>query len=753
MPSQIDETQPVFGTPTTQSVRQNFAVAKTEISALQILTNGGPFLSINGGTLRGPLTLPNAPITGPLQAATKNYVDQTVASEAIWRGIYLVAANNPDLTLAADHQNGYSWTCVTANPQVPEQLIVPLPPLAAGTTIYNGDSLRYSTVEGGWDIIKGSALTVEIGEALFVPITGGTMTGPLILASSPTSNQAAATKLYVDSVRVATTPAAIGAVPIAGGTMTGLLILSGAPTGPSGATTKQYVDAGISTAIAPLAPLASPVFTGAPVAPTQASSDNSTRLATTAFVRSFAAPLVSPAFSGVPTAPSAGVGNASAQIATTGFVANGFLPIQGGVLSGGLTVNGPILANNALTVGGLLTAATLTVNGGTTLNVLTVNGAVAAHSTLAVDGLITAYSGLTASSINVNANAGIAGELYVTGGVHVGGALAAGGTLYAGTITSGGANSGFYFVERSNPSTSWLWYASGGLANLYCSLTGVNALAVNQTTSAVTLASTYLYLGGSSGTVNGAGGPFLYGDNASIALHLGPGGGNFLVQNGAGRTLFGIDPSGGVHGLDFHPVISSDGTYTTIMDGDGSGSIFIGGSAPAANTTFYRNTTHRFQTVGGGSDYVGIDWSGMHVSIDMAIRQIYPFADNSFVCGYGSAAWSSVGSYAYYTSSDIRVKEDIEALPDCLDLVRTITPQRYKFNNAPDADRDRVHWGFMAQDVAAAMQDAGHDFGGHQIADDEAQSQSLAYNDLVAVLWKACQELADRLATVEGRLA
>lgn len=753
MASQIDETQPVFGTPTTQSVRQNFSIAKTEISALQLVTNGGPFLSINGGTLRGPLTLPNAPITGPLQAATKDYVDRTVASEAIWRGIYLVASNNPDLTPAIDHQNGYSWTCVTANPQVPEQLIVALPPLAVGTTIYNGDTLRYSTVEGGWDIIKGSALTVEAGEAIFMPITGGTMTGPLILASSPTSNQAAATKLYVDQMRVAITPAAIGALPLTGGTMTGQLILAGAPTGPSGAATKQYVDSGISTAIAPLAPLASPVFTGTPVAPTQSSTDNSTRIATTAFVRSFAAPLVSPAFSGVPTAPSAGVGNASAQIATTGFVANGFLPIQGGVLSGGLTVNGPVLANNNLTVGGLLTTAALTVNGGTTLNTLTVNGAVAAHSTLAVDGLITAYSGLAAASINVNANAGIGGELYVTGGVHVSGTMAVNGVLYAGTITSTGANSAFYFLERTNPATSWAWYATGGLAYLYCTLTGVNALAVNQTTSALTLASTYLYLGGSSGTVNGAGGPFLYGDNASIALHLGPGGGNFLVQNGAGRTLFGIDPSGGLHSLDFRPVISSDGIYTTIMDGGGSGSIFIGGATGATNTSFYRNTSHRFQTVGGDSDYVGIDWSGMHVSIDMAIRQIYPFTDGAFVCGYGSAAWSSVGSYAYYTSSDIRVKEDIEALPDCLDLVRTITPQRYKFNNAPEHDRDRVHWGFMAQDVAAAMQDAGHDFGGHQVADDEAQSQSLAYDSLVAVLWKACQEMADRLTIVEGKLA
>src|SRR3954469_22659437 len=206
MPSQIDETVPVFGTPTTQSVRGNFSIAKSEITALQILTNGGPFLSINGGTLRGPLLLPNAPITAPLQAATKDYVDRTVASEAIWRGIYLVASNNPDLTSAADHQNGYSWTCVTANPQVPEQLAVALPPIAAGTTIFNGDTLRYSTVEGGWDIIKGSALTVEAGEVLFVPATGGTMTGPLILAGPPTSGLGAATKLYVDQVRTATTP-------------------------------------------------------------------------------------------------------------------------------------------------------------------------------------------------------------------------------------------------------------------------------------------------------------------------------------------------------------------------------------------------------------------------------------------------------------------------------------------------------------------------------------------------------------------
>jgi hypothetical protein len=46
MPSAIDETVPVFGTPTTASVRDNFAIAKAEITALQAALSGG----VNSGT-------------------------------------------------------------------------------------------------------------------------------------------------------------------------------------------------------------------------------------------------------------------------------------------------------------------------------------------------------------------------------------------------------------------------------------------------------------------------------------------------------------------------------------------------------------------------------------------------------------------------------------------------------------------------------------------------------------------------------
>jgi hypothetical protein len=49
---------------------------------------------------------------------------------------------------------------------------------------------------------------------------------------------------------------------------------------PSQKAVKTYVD----TADALKAPLASPAFTGSPTAPTQSASDNSTKIATTAYV-------------------------------------------------------------------------------------------------------------------------------------------------------------------------------------------------------------------------------------------------------------------------------------------------------------------------------------------------------------------------------------------------------------------------------------------------------------------------------------
>ena len=76
--SAIDVTVPVFGNPTTQSVRDNFSRAKSEIEGLEASkaprTDLANYLRLAGGTLTGLLTLSGNP-TADLHAATKSYVD------------------------------------------------------------------------------------------------------------------------------------------------------------------------------------------------------------------------------------------------------------------------------------------------------------------------------------------------------------------------------------------------------------------------------------------------------------------------------------------------------------------------------------------------------------------------------------------------------------------------------------------------------------------------------------------------------
>jgi hypothetical protein len=188
--SQIDPTIPVYGSPTTQSVRDNFATAQTEITALMGATQGGPFMPIAGGHFTGPLYLYNDP-TDAMMPATKGYVD--AGGSGGGGGIPEAPSGGP-----------------------------------------------YGRGGGAWVPV--------------LPIAGGTITGPLILAADPTTALGAVTKQYVDAISAT----ANGAVQRAGDTMTGPLVLSADPTAALGAVTKQYADAGLALK----APLANPAFSG-----------------------------------------------------------------------------------------------------------------------------------------------------------------------------------------------------------------------------------------------------------------------------------------------------------------------------------------------------------------------------------------------------------------------------------------------------------------------------------------------------------
>ena len=136
---------------------------------------------------------------------------------------------------------------------------------------------------------------------------------------------------------------------IDGETHTGTHVFSGtisvpSPTSGGHAVNKTYVDAAVSgvlpTDISGLAPLSSPAFTGSPTAPTPATSDNSTKIATTAWVKA----------QGYGSGGGSGTGDITSVTAGSG--------LTGGGTSGEVTLS---LSTTGVTAG-TYTNANVTVN-------------------------------------------------------------------------------------------------------------------------------------------------------------------------------------------------------------------------------------------------------------------------------------------------------------------------------------------------------------------------------------------------------
>ena len=93
----------------------------------------------------------------------------------------------------------------------------------------------------------------------------------------------------------------------------------------------NYIKSEVDNLLSAKAPLANPEFTGIPLAPTPSEGNNSTQIATTAFIQTIKtnldnqlankAPLASPALTGTPTAPTPSI-DGGTQIATADLVKN-----------------------------------------------------------------------------------------------------------------------------------------------------------------------------------------------------------------------------------------------------------------------------------------------------------------------------------------------------------------------------------------------------------------------------------------------
>lgn len=302
-------------------------------------TGGDPEkVDVSGDTMTGPLVLPGDPSLD-LQAATKQYVDShgggggggipatTVTSETSF-GV-TPAVGTGTKYARDDHTHG--------SPTAPTAASV-----GAATSGHNHAG-TYDPA-GSASAALSSALAAD-------PTPGGTVVGETAYGQSSSAGAATTWSRsdHTHGTQALPTAAAIGAAatshthaqaditslvtdlgtkaPLASPTFTGTPTL---PTGtvattqtPGNNTTAVATTAFVAALGALKANLASPTFTGVPAAPTAAAATNTTQLATTAFVTTadnLKANLASPTFTGTPAAPTATQGTNTTQLATTQYV-------------------------------------------------------------------------------------------------------------------------------------------------------------------------------------------------------------------------------------------------------------------------------------------------------------------------------------------------------------------------------------------------------------------------------------------------
>ncbi len=198
--------------------------------------------------------------------------------------------------------------------------------------------------------------------------------------------------------------------------------------------------------------------------------------------------------------------------------------------------------------------------------------------------------------------------------------------------------------------------------------------------------------------------------------------------------------------------------------------------ASAGRWNFFANgtATNHFN----GSVCIGTQSSPAKLTVAGVIA---PSADNAYSIGTASLRASVIyAATGTINTSDLREKCDVEGSELGLDFVRLLKPRSYRWRiggreEAVPAELDpipsegdvaekrepvyrdrpgrRRHHGLVAQEVRAALDELGiADFGGHVLADaeDPDSRQGLRYDQFIAPLIKAVQELDRRMSNLES---
>jgi hypothetical protein len=188
---------------------------------------------------------------------------------------------------------------------------------------------------------------------------------------------------------------------------------------------------------------------------------------------------------------------------------------------------------------------------------------------------------------------------------------------------------------------------------------------------------------------------------------------------------------------------------------DWSGNVTLAGQNK--HITTYNSTAAAWQYVANGTTLISAADSGVVAlggKVTLAAGSasfgapIVPMIDNTTTLGQSALRWTVVyAANGTINTSDVRLKRDIAPLPSCLDIVDAIDPITFRWKDS--ADDARTHWGFDGQAVRDVM---GADFAGvvNPADNDEDGPVGLASHELIPVLWRAIKELRAEVEALRG---
>lgn len=192
--------------------------------------------------------------------------------------------------------------------------------------------------------------------------------------------------------------------------------------------------------------------------------------------------------------------------------------------------------------------------------------------------------------------------------------------------------------------------------------------------------------------------------------------------------------------------------------GDYALSLADGGTVSGPVTiTKYLKATNTVNTF--GCFRLHTEWIGMYPSTTDAQNQTnrrgwMGFNATSTFNIWNESDGSTVSNKAWTISSDKRMKEEIEDIPDTfVDVWKELNPKIFKWNKLNSSNQD-YHFGLIAQDVIAAFEKYGLDYteygfvNSFTLPDDDTEYFGIAYDEyhmLTSLIVKKQQEKIDNL--------